>query len=46
LFEQSRGLIPEDDQDFVKDILLDALHHQVLQDDSRRGIKKCCPIIS
>jgi ribulose-bisphosphate carboxylase large chain len=45
-FEQSRGTIPEDDKDFVKNILLDALHHQVLQDDSRRGIKKCCPIIS
>jgi len=45
-FDQSRGLIPEEDMDFVKGILEDALHHQVLQDDSWRGIKKCCPIIS
>jgi len=45
-FDQSRGLIPEEDADFVKNILQDALHQQVLQDDSRRGIKKCCPIIS
>lgn len=46
MFMQSRGTIPEDDMDFVKDILQDALHHQVLQDDSWRAIKKCCPIIS
>lgn len=46
IFEQSRGLITEDDANFVQDILLDALHHQVLQDDSWRAIKKCCPIIS
>lgn len=46
IFEQSRGLVPQEDMDFVKDILQDALHHQVLQDDSRRAIKKCCPIIS
>jgi ribulose-bisphosphate carboxylase large chain len=46
MFMQSRGTIPEDDMDFVKNILQDALHHQVLQDDSWRAIKKCCPIIS
>lgn len=45
-FEQSRGTIPEEDKDFLKNILLDALHNQVLQDDSWRGIKQCCPIIS
>lgn len=46
LFHQSRGTIPETDQDFVKDIILDTMHGKVLQDDSWRGIKKCCPIIS
>jgi len=46
LFHQSRGTVPETDQDFVKNIILDTMHEKVLQDDSRRGIKKCCPIIS
>jgi ribulose-bisphosphate carboxylase large chain len=45
-FEQSRGEIPENDADFIKDVQQDIAHHTVLQDDSRRGIKKCCPIIS
>ncbi len=45
-FHQSRGVIPETDDNFVKDIQQDITHHTVLQDDSRRGIKKCCPIIS
>ena len=45
-FHQSRGTVPETDADFVKDILLDTMHGKVLQDDSRRAIKKCCPIIS
>jgi len=45
-FHQSRGTIPEIDADFVNDIQEDIAHHTVLQDDSRRGIKKCAPIIS
>jgi ribulose-bisphosphate carboxylase large chain len=45
-FHQSRGTIPERDADFVKDVQQDIAHHAVLQDDSRRAIKKCCPIIS
>jgi len=45
-FHQSRGTIPEIDADFVNDIQEDITHHTVLQDDSRRGIKKCAPIIS
>jgi len=45
-FEQSRGDIPEKDTDFVKNVQQDILHHAVLQDDSWRYIKKCCPIIS
>ena len=45
-FHQSRGQIPEKDADFVQDVQQDIAHHAVLQDDSRRTIKKCCPIIS
>jgi len=45
-FHQSRGTIPETDDNFVQDIQQDIAHHTVLQDDSRRGVKKCCPIIS
>jgi len=46
LFHQSRWTIPETDHDFVKNIILDTMHGKVLQDDSRRWIKKCAPIIS
>lgn len=46
LFHQSRGTIPETDQDFVKLIQEDIAHHTVLSDDSRRAVKKCTPIIS
>lgn len=46
IFHQSRGVIPETDQDFVKDIQQDIAHHTILQDDSRRAVKKCAPIIS
>ena len=45
-FEQSRGMIPEHDKDFVKNVLLDTLHNHILEDDSRRGMKPCAPIIS
>lgn len=46
IFEQSRGMIPETDEDFIKNVHEDHAHHVILQDDSRRGMKKCCPIIS
>lgn len=46
IFHQSWGTIPEIDEDFIKNIQEDTVHHTTLQDDSRRGIKKCCPIIS
>ncbi len=45
-FHQSRGSIPENDKDFLQDVQQDIAHHAILQDDSRRGIKKCTPIIS
>jgi ribulose-bisphosphate carboxylase large chain len=46
IFEQEWNLIPENDHDLVKIIQEDAAHHAILQEDSRRGVKKCCPIIS
>lgn len=45
-FSQSWGRIPENDKDAVKLAHEDHAHHVILQDDSWRGIKKCCPIIS
>jgi ribulose-bisphosphate carboxylase large chain len=46
IFEQSRGLIPEQDEDFTKKIQSDTHHGLTTEDDSRRTMKKCCPIIS
>ena len=45
-FSQSRWKIPEKDDDMVKIIQEDRSHHVTLTDDSRRGLKKTCPIIS
>ncbi|MBU1246043.1 MAG: ribulose-bisphosphate carboxylase [Nanoarchaeota archaeon] len=45
-FEQSWGKIPEKDEDASKLVHEDAIHHLILEDDSWRGMKKCCPIIS
>jgi len=45
-FEQSWGKIPEKDKDYLKLVHEDAIHHLILEDDSWRGMKKCCPIIS
>ncbi len=45
-FNQSWGKIPEKDADFVKLVHQDSAHHIVLEDDSWRAMKKCCPIIS
>ena len=46
IFNQSRGTIPEKDDNLIANIQQDVAHHAILQDDSRRGIKKCAPIIS
>lgn len=45
-FEQSRAKIPTNDEDFINMEQLDAKNLEILEDDSWRGIKKCCPIIS
>ncbi|MEI7719272.1 MAG: ribulose-bisphosphate carboxylase [archaeon] len=45
-FTQSWGKVPEIDKDFIKLIHQDHAHHIILEDDSWRGMKKCCPIIS
>lgn len=45
-FEQSWGKIPEEDEDAVKLVHEDDLHNLILEDDSWRGMKKCCPIVS
>lgn len=45
-FEQEWSTIPEKDKDAVKLVQQDLAHHVILEDDSWRGVKKCCPIIS
>ena len=45
-FEQSWATAPENDEDVLKLVHEDTAHHVILEDDSWRGIKKCCPIIS
>ncbi len=45
-FSQDWGKIPATDKDRVNIVKEDAEHHLTLMDDSRRGMKKCCPIIS
>ncbi|MCK4269079.1 MAG: ribulose-bisphosphate carboxylase [Methanogenium sp.] len=45
-FEQSWGKIPEKDEDSLTLVHEDAIHHLILEDDSWRGMKKCCPIVS
>ena len=45
-FEQSWATIQMNDEDFVTIEALDAKNQEILKDDSWRGIKKCCPIIS
>ncbi len=46
IFEQSRGLIPEKDEDLIQKIQTDTHHALTTENDSRRTMKKCCPIIS
>jgi ribulose-bisphosphate carboxylase large chain len=45
-FEQSWTTIPDKDKDAIRIVHEDHAHHIILEDDSWRGIKKCCPIIS
>jgi ribulose-bisphosphate carboxylase large chain len=45
-FEQNWATIPEKDEDCIKLVKEDMAHHVILKDDSWRGMKKCCPIIS
>lgn len=46
MFEQVWGKIPEKDKDSIELTKKDLAHHFILDDDSWRGMKKCCPIIS
>lgn len=46
LFEQSWSKVFPNDLDVLNLIKEDYSHHVILEDDSWRGIKKCCPIIS
>jgi len=45
-FEQEWAKIPEKDKDAINIVNKDIAHQLILEDDSWRGIKKCCPIIS
>lgn len=45
-FEQTWSKVPEKDEDALKLVQQDLAHHVILEDDSWRGMKKCCPIIS
>lgn len=45
-FEQNWASIPEKDKDAMDLVHRDLAHHVILEDDSWRGMKKCCPIIS
>jgi len=45
-FNQSWATIPQKDTDVIKLVSADDAQYLILQDDSWRGIKKCCPIIS
>jgi ribulose-bisphosphate carboxylase large chain len=45
-FEQSWAKIPVNDEDFIAIEALDAKSIEILEDDTWRGLKKCCPIIS
>ncbi len=45
-FDQNWATIPEEDKDAIKLVHKDIAHHLILEDDSWRGMKKCCPIIS
>ncbi|MEZ5335272.1 MAG: RuBisCO large subunit C-terminal-like domain-containing protein [Methanolobus sp.] len=42
-FKQSWSKIPETDKDAIDIVNEDIAHHVILEDDSWRGEKKCCP---
>ena len=46
VFEQSRGTIPEKDLDWIQKVQEDHHQHVTKEDDTRRNLKKCAPIIS
>lgn len=45
-FEQEWSKIFEGDEDAIAIAQADTARHVILEDDSWRGVKKCCPIIS
>jgi len=45
-FEQNWSTISEKDKDIMNLVNKDIAHHLILEEDSWRGMKKCCPIIS
>ncbi|RNI15508.1 ribulose-bisphosphate carboxylase [Methanohalophilus sp. RSK] len=45
-FEQSWAKIMETDKDAIELVNEDIAHHLILEKDSWRGMKKCCPIVS
>ncbi|MBN2110334.1 MAG: ribulose-bisphosphate carboxylase [Methanosarcinaceae archaeon] len=45
-FNQSWTKIPDTDKDAIALVHEDTAHHVILEDDSWRGVKKCCPIVS
>ncbi len=45
-FEQNWAQVPETDKQVIKLVKEDSAHHVILEEDSWRGMKKCCPIIS
>ena len=46
IFHQSWSTVPETDKDVITLVKQDEAHHVILEEDSWRGMKKCCPIIS
>ena len=45
-FDQSWATIPQDDADAVAMVKAEKNNQRILVDDSWRGLKRCCPIIS
>ena len=45
-FEQNWAQVPENDKQVIELVKEDHAHHVILEEDSWRGMKKCCPIIS
>jgi ribulose-bisphosphate carboxylase large chain len=45
-FEQTWSQVPEKDVDITELVKQDRAEYVILEDDSWRGMKKCCPIVS